>query len=129
MEYCTISAPTLKGFLSACQIQEAESDKSLTERLNEAVKSQYKGFLDVLQEDNIRRDVPIHYREMAELDLMSVVAGGKFAVDKNLIFQVQTLNVIRRSLANRYVPQTYFKRLADEGPQGLEFFLSVIKLV
>lgn len=125
MEYCSISSPTLKGFLSACQIQEMEADKSLTERLNEAVKNNYNGFLSVLQEDNLRREIPIHYREMAELDLMSAATNGKFTVAKDLVFQVQMLNVIRRTLANRYVPQTYFKSLGEEGSKGLQFLLSV----
>lgn len=128
MQYCSISAPTLKGFLSACQIQEVEADKSLTERLNESVKNRYVGFLQVLQEDNVRQEVPIHYREMAELDLMSAAITGKVPVTKELVFQVQSLNVIRRTLANRHVPLTYFKQLGEEGSKGLQFLLSVIQL-
>ncbi len=125
MEYCNISSTTLKGFLSACQIQEMEGDKSLTERLYESVKNNYKGFLEVLKEDNILREVPIHYREMAELDLMSVTDGGKLIVPKDLIFQVQTLNVVRRTLDNRHVPHTYFKQLEVEGAKGLHYLISV----
>lgn len=128
LEYCTISASTLKGFLSACQIQDVEGDKSLTERMHESIKNHYVGFVSVLQEDNILREVPLHYRAMAELDLLSAAASGKFTIAKDLVFKVQTLNVIRRTLAGRHVPQTYFKLIADEGTSGFQYLISVQKL-
>ena len=125
MEYCNISAPYLKGFLSACQIQNAEGEKSLTERMHESIKNHYVGFLNVLQEDNIRREVPIHYRAMAELDLLSAAASGKFTIAKDLVFKVQTLNMVRKTLADRHAPQVYFKLLADEGVGGFQFLVQV----
>ena len=125
MEFCTISAPCLKGFLSACQIQDREGDKSLTERMHESIKNQYTGFINVLTEDNIRQEVPIHYREMAELDLLSAAATGKFTIAKDLVLKVQTLNVVRRILANRHVPHTYFQLLKNEGLSGYKFLIEV----
>jgi hypothetical protein len=125
MEYCNISAPYLKGFLSACQIQVVEGEKSLTEKMHESIKNHYVGFLNILQEDNIRREVPIHYRGMAELDLLSAAATGKFTIAKDLVFKVQTLNVVRRTLADHHIPQTYFKLLIDEGGSGFQYLISV----
>lgn len=125
MEYCTISAPSLKGFLSACQIQDIEGEKSLTEKMHESIKNHYVGFLNVLQDDNLRREVPLHYRGMAELDLLSAAASGKFTIAKDLVFKVQTLNVVRRTLADRHIPQGYFKLLTDEGTNGFQFLISV----
>lgn len=129
MEYCTISAPYLKGFLSACQIQGVNDEKSLTEKMHESIKNHYVGFLSVLQEDNIRREVPIHYREMAELDLLSAAASGKFTIAKDLVFKVQTLNVVRRALADYHIPGTYFKLLADEEGSGFQFLISELERV
>ena len=127
MEYCVISAQTLKGFLSACQIQDIETKKSLIERMHESIKNGYTDFLNILQEDNIQHEVPIHYREMAELDLLSAVTGGKLTLAKDLIFKVQTLNVVRKIQANRHIPQAYFTQLKVEaGPSGVQFFISVI---
>lgn len=125
MEYCTISAISLKGFLSACQIQDTKTDKSLTEQMHESVKNHYIGFLDVLQEDNVRQEVPIHYREMAQCDLLSAAASGRFTIAKDLIFKVHTLNMVRRALADRHVPLSYFDQLSEEGTNGLQFFISV----
>lgn len=126
MEYCTISAQTLKGFLSACQIQDVETKKSLIERMHESIKNGYIDFLNILQEDNIQQEVPIHYREMAELDLCSAVAGGKITLAKDLIFKVKTLNVVRKTLANRHIPQAYFIQLKVEaGASGVQFFIKV----
>ena len=127
MEYCTISAASLKGFLSACQIQDVEGDKSLTERMHESIKNHYVGFVKILQEDNVHREVPLHYRAMAELDLLSAAASGKFTIAKDLVFKVQTLNVIRRTLAGRHIPQSYFRLIADEGTNGFQYFISVLK--
>jgi len=125
MEFCTISASCLKGFLSACQIQDREADKSLTERMHESIKNQYIGFVNVLQEDNVRHEVPIHYREMAELDLSGAAASEKFTIAKDLVFKVQTLSVVRRILANRHVPHTYFLQLKNEGLTGYAFLIEV----
>lgn len=125
MEYCTISAACLKGFLSACQIQDTEEEKTLIERIHESVKNHYVGFLNALQEDNLRREVPIHYRSMAELDLLSASASGKFTIAKDLIFKVQTLNVIRKMLADRHLPQLYFRQLNDEGINGYQYLVFV----
>lgn len=130
MEYCVISAQTLKGFLSACQIQDIETKKSLIERMHESIKNGYTDFLNILQEDNIQHEVPIHYREMAELDLLSAVAGGKLTLAKDLIFKVQTLNVVRKIQANRHIPQAYFTQLKVEaGPSGVQFFISALEHV
>lgn len=126
MEFCTISAPYLKGFLSACQIQGVKDEKSLTEKMHESIKNHYVGFLSILQEDNVRREVPIHYRAMAELDLLSAAASGKFTIAKDLVFKVQTLNAVRRTLADQHIPSTYFKLLADEEGSGFQFLISVI---
>ena len=127
MEYCTISAETLKGFLSACQIQDVEKKKSLIERMHESIRNGYIDFLNILQEDNIQQEVPIHYREMAELDLLSGAASGKLTMAQDLIFQVQTLNVVRKTLANRHIPLTYFTQLQIEGTndKSVQFFVSV----
>lgn len=126
MEFCTISSQTLKGFLSACQIQDVETKKSLIERMHESIKNGYTDFLSILEEDNIQQEVPIHYREMAELDLLSTVANGKVTVAKDLMFKVQTLNVVRKTLANRHIPQAYFAQLKIEvGTNGVQFFISV----
>lgn len=125
MEFCTISEPTLKGFLSACQVENAKGEKSLTERMHEAIKKEYTGFLNVLREDNVHREVPIHYREMAELDLLCAVATAKAAIPKDLIFKVKTLNVIRRALNDRHIPRSYFLELTDEGLVGLSYLIGV----
>lgn len=125
MEYCTISAACLKGFLSACQIQDIEREKSLTERMHESIKNHYVGFVNILQEDNIQQEVPLHYRGMAELDLLSAAASGKFTIAKDLVFKVQTLNVVRRTLADRHIPQSYYKLVTDEGVNGFQFLVTV----
>lgn len=125
MEFCNIAEATLKGFLSACQVENVKGEKSLTERMHEATRKEYSGFLEVLREDNVHREVPIHYREMAELDLLCIATTAKAAIPRDLIFKVKTLNVIRRALDDRHIPRSYFLELSDEGANGLAYLIGV----
>ena len=129
MEYCTIPAEDLKGFLSACQIENTEVGKSLTERMYESIKNQYSGFVEILQEDNLKRQVPIHYREMAAMDLAAAISVNELVVGSDLIFKVQTLNVVRKCLEHRHIPLTYFDNLRSEGSVGAQFFISAFENV
>lgn len=57
-----------------------------------------QNIINVLQNDNVKREIPLTYRDSLELDLASTLASGKFTASRDLLFQIQTLNVIRRVL-------------------------------
>ena len=42
-----------------------------------------------LQQDNISPQIPVHYRQMVELDLVGAGACARAPVDKELLFQVR----------------------------------------
>lgn len=42
------------------------------------------------------REIPLTYRDSLELDLASTLASGKFTATRDLLFQIQSLNVVRR---------------------------------
>lgn len=60
--------------------------------------------MNILQEDNTKREIPLSYRDSLELDLASTLASGKFTARRDMLFQIQTLNVIRRVLESSSYP-------------------------
>ena len=88
---------------------------------------------------------------MAEMDLLAALASGHFTVAKDLGFQVglgstrmgspstccfsflcsqvQTLNVVRKTLEQRHVSLAFFDRLRAEGLAGARFFIAALDKV
>lgn len=50
----------------------------------------------MLQADNLKREIPLSHRDSLELDLPGTLATGKFTASRDLLFQIQTLNIVRR---------------------------------
>lgn len=61
----------------------------------------FQGILSILQEDNLAREIPPMYRTVLELDIQGALSSGKFTVARDLLLQVQMLNVIRNVLDNK----------------------------
>lgn len=52
----------------------------------------------------MKREIPLLFRDSLELDLASTLASGKFTATRDLLFQIQTLNAIRRTLEGSCYP-------------------------
>lgn len=66
--------------------------------------SSIQDIIKILQTDNQQREIPLSYRDSLELDLASNLASGKFTASRDLLFQIQTLNVIRRLVEGSAYP-------------------------
>lgn len=79
-----------------------------------------------MQTDNIKREIPISYRDSLELDLASTLASGKFTATRDLLFQIQTLNAIRRLLEGSAYPTVmdYASKL-NQSRKGVDILIKV----
>ncbi|XP_046385637.1 integrator complex subunit 8 [Ischnura elegans] len=110
MLFCTVEESVLRGYISACQLESssaglavtssksAQSGGGLLDQFFHSTKNMYMGMVPILQQDNLRREIPMVHRDVLELDIVGAASSGKFTVARDLPLQIQTLNVVRRAL-------------------------------
>ncbi|KAF5274403.1 hypothetical protein FQA39_LY07283 [Lamprigera yunnana] len=95
--YLTITLKKLDGYLLACSVS-TEKSYSLLLQLQNSVINQYMGILNILQKDNVLREIPLLYRINLELDIQGALRSGKFTVARDLLPKIQSLNAVRSIL-------------------------------
>lgn len=87
-----------------------------------------QGILSILQEDNLKREIPEMYRTVLELDIQGALSSGKFTVAKGLLLQVQMLNVIRNALDGKpCFTSDFIHHIKHGGPKATEILFWVSK--
>jgi len=84
-----------------------------------------QGVVSILQTDNLHREIPQVYRDTLELDIQGAMSSGKFTVARDLLLQVQTLNVVRRVVTGTLTCGDYIHRLHQGGSKAADFLFSV----
>lgn len=84
-----------------------------------------QNILQILQADNVYREIPEVYRDNLELDLQGGLINKKYVVDRNLLLQIQCLNLIRKVLDNSIIIGDYVNEIKTAGSKGLDVFLWV----
>ena len=84
-----------------------------------------QGVVSILQTDNLHREIPQVYRDTLELDIQGAMSSRKFTVARDLLLQVQTLNVVRRVVAGTLTSDDYIHRLHQGGSKAVDFLFSV----
>ncbi|XP_058460613.1 integrator complex subunit 8 [Malaya genurostris] len=98
--YCSVEEEQLRGYMMACGV--AGGPIGLMQRLSESMMDNYSGIVQILKEDNIKREIPMTQRKILELNVEGYVSMGSPEAGttdhKELELAVVALNVIRHVL-------------------------------
>ncbi|XP_066992327.2 integrator complex subunit 8 [Anabrus simplex] len=129
MKYCTISSSRLDGYCTACGIERPSVSRTLLHQLQSSIRDQFTGLVNVLQADNLKREIPQVHRDILELDIQGAMSSGKFTVARDLLLQVQTLNVVCRVVKGLPSCADYILRLQHGKTKAVEMLINALKPV
>ncbi|CAL1677243.1 unnamed protein product [Lasius platythorax] len=118
--YCKVQKEFLDGCCLACEVPLEEIKPSLAQRLQSSIKDQYTNILQILQADNVFREIPQVYRDNLELDVQGGLVNRKFVVARDLLLQIQSLNLVRKILDNSIILGDYITEIKAAGTKGLD---------
>ncbi|XP_011879399.1 PREDICTED: integrator complex subunit 8 [Vollenhovia emeryi] len=120
LTYCKMQKEFLDGCCLACEVPLEEVTPSLTQRLHTSIKDQYTNILQILQADNVFREIPQVYRDNLELDVQGGLVNRKFVVARDLLLQIECLNLVRKILDDSIILGDYVTEIKAAGMKGLE---------
>lgn len=85
----------------------------------------FQNILQILQADNISREIPQVYRDNLELDVQGGSVNRKIVVARDLLLQIQCLNLIRKILDGSIILGDYITEIQAAGSKGIEVFFWV----
>ncbi|XP_014469482.1 PREDICTED: integrator complex subunit 8 isoform X2 [Dinoponera quadriceps] len=101
--YCKVQKEFLEGACLACEVPIEDITSSLTQRLQSSIKDQYTV-----------------YRDNLELDVQGGSVNRKIIVARDLLLQIQCLNLIRKVLDDNIILGDYVTEIKAAGPKGLD---------
>ncbi|KAK2577342.1 hypothetical protein KPH14_003465 [Odynerus spinipes] len=122
LTYCRIQKIFLDGCCLACEVPVDGVTSSLTQQLQSSIKDQYVNILQILQSDNISKEIPKVYRDNLELDIQGGSVNRKLVVARDLLLQIQCLNLIRNVLDESVILGDYVSEIQSAGAKGLDMF-------
>lgn len=84
-----------------------------------------QNILQILQTDNITREIPQVYRDNLELDVQGGSVNRKIVVARDLLLQIQCLNLVRKIVDGSIILGDYITEIQAAGSKGMDIFLSV----
>lgn len=84
-----------------------------------------QNILQILQADNVFREIPQVYRDNLELDVQGGLANRKFVVARDLLLQIQCLNLVRKILDDSIILGDYITEIKAAGAKGLDILFGV----
>lgn len=81
--------------------------------------------MQILQDDNIKREIPLNDRTMLEVDIQVAMCKGTGTVAKKTLYKIQILNTLRRVMTNEIMVVNFAQILRSAGDKGVDFFLVV----
>ncbi|XP_046812830.1 integrator complex subunit 8 isoform X1 [Vespa crabro] len=118
--YCKIQKEFLDGCCLACEVPIDGIMSTLSQQLQSSIKDQYVNILQILQTDNISRDIPKVYRDNLELDIQGGSVNRKLVVARDLLLQIQCLNLVRNILNESVILGDYVSEIQSAGTKGLD---------
>ncbi|XP_026281611.1 integrator complex subunit 8 [Frankliniella occidentalis] len=125
--YRSVSRVKLDGYRIACGVYTPPSQSALLCQFHASIKQHYMGIVNILVQDNKSLEIPMVHREHLELDIQGAVQSGTFTVARDLLIQIQCLNVARRLMGGHLICQDYSHHIRVAGPKGADFLLSFLK--
>ncbi|XP_057327093.1 integrator complex subunit 8 [Microplitis mediator] len=129
MSYCRVQKDGLDGYCLATNVAVVGVGLSLTQQLHNSIKNKYTDILDILKADNIAREIPMIYRDNLELDIEAGVANNKINVPKDLLLNIQCLNLVRKILDNNVVQGNYVTEIKRYKSVSLDILFPAIDSV
>ncbi|XP_076765909.1 integrator complex subunit 8 isoform X2 [Xylocopa sonorina] len=120
--YCRVYKELLDGCCVACEVPIKGITSSLTQQLQASIKDQYTNILQILQADNISREIPQVYRDNLELDVQGGSVNRKIVVARDLLLQIQCLNLVRKILDDSIILGDYVVEIQAAGNKGIDVF-------
>ncbi|XP_012265327.2 integrator complex subunit 8 [Athalia rosae] len=117
--YCTIKKEYLDGYCLACDIPVENIKPDLMQQMHASIKDQYTNIVQVLQADNVTREIPQVYRDNLELDIQGGMVNRTITVARDLLIQIQCLNLVRKVLENEILLGDYIAEIKAAGTKGL----------
>lgn len=127
LSYCSIKEETFNGYCQALELTSSKTD--LLSSLQHSIHNQYTGVISVLQQDNVALQIPQMYRDILELDIVGALSSGKFTVARDLLFQVQTLNLVCRVLKGLPTCGGYWQKLNQCKGRVTDIFINAVLAV
>ncbi|KAF3423732.1 hypothetical protein E2986_09347 [Frieseomelitta varia] len=121
--YCKVQKEYLDGCCLACEVPVEGVTSSLTQQLQASIKDQYT----ILQADNISREIPQVYRDNLELDVQGGSVNRKIVVARDLLLQIQCLNLIRKILDGNIILGDYVTEIQAAGSKGIDALENVLE--
>lgn len=119
VRFCTVTDEELNGYLSACGIFEQEP-VSLFQRFNESILNKNKDLDQILNEDNVKREIPFIHRKTLEIDNdQSSSEGLKLLALNNIRYILDDTNIL--------TSDTTSLRFKDKD-QRTEFLANVVQV-
>ncbi|KAL0269326.1 UNVERIFIED_CONTAM: hypothetical protein PYX00_007105 [Menopon gallinae] len=127
--FCVLDKAKLDEYCKALRINYSTSvgEKSLLEKFRNSIKDGYNGIMQILQEDNVKREIPLNDRTMLEVDIQVAMCKGTDTVTKDTLFKIQILNTLRRVMTNEIMVVNFAQILRSAGDKGVDFFLVSLK--
>lgn len=121
--YASMTKADILGYIRALNLgyEVLNEEPSLLQKLQVSIANQYTGIIAVLQADNITREIPMIYRQVAELDIQGSASSGAFTVARDLLNRVSALNAVRYALEGG-LPSTHPDFLNKFKSVGVKFF-------
>ncbi|XP_046611926.1 integrator complex subunit 8 isoform X1 [Neodiprion virginianus] len=117
--YCTVQKEYLDGYCLACEIPVENIKTDLVQQMHSSIKDQYTNIVQVLQADNVSREIPQVYRDNLELDIQGGMVNRKIIVARDLLVQIQCLNLVRKVLESEILLGDYIAEIKTAGAKGL----------
>ncbi|KAI4500613.1 hypothetical protein M0802_004205 [Mischocyttarus mexicanus] len=118
--YCKIQKEFLDGCCLACEVPVDGVKSTLTQQLQSSIKDQYLNILQILQTDNMAREIPKVFRDNLELDIQGGSVNRKLVVARDLLLQIQCLNLVRNILNESVILGDYVSEIQVAGAKGLD---------
>ncbi|CAB3380059.1 Hypothetical predicted protein [Cloeon dipterum] len=126
--YCDIHEQTLQGYCRALGISKQEEQDLFVQFLT-CKSNHFTGIVNILQRDNITREIPINYRDDLELEIQAASSSSDFFVARDLLLHVHILNAVRRALDSKASTISIATKLKQSNNKGNDKLISALKAV
>lgn len=122
--YCRVQSDNLTGYCHATDVRIPGIKLSLTQQFHASIKDQYHNIIEILEEDNKLREIPMVYRDNLELDIQGGLINRKIVVSRDLLMKIQCLNLVRKVLDGEVVQGNFLTELKTTESKGLDVLFS-----
>jgi hypothetical protein len=88
----------------------------------------FQGIFQILEQDNVLKEIPLVDRDILEVDVQTYVLGGTVTVSRDFLLKIQMNNVLRRATTNE-APSDFYQTLVNSSDKGLDIFLQVTHML